>query len=111
MWPVFFYHSNHFQFLRATAKGLKCQMQMQLLKYLDSWCRLVFFLSFFYAVSWFPSLHLTLSSCLSPGIEHIGVTHFHHLCWVVCVAVTLCLSKAPAAQRPHCESHNKVFKF
>ena len=60
-----------------------------------------------------PSLHITLHTCFShPGdITLTGVTHFQHLHWVLCAAATLCLSESPAAQRPHCVSHNKVFKF
>lgn len=105
---------NHFYFLSASAEGLKCQMQMQLLRYLDSYLLCFFYPSFILSVGWFqcPSKPCTsLSVPVSPRGHSTGVTHFPHLCWVLWITATLCLSKVPAAQRPHCVSHNKVFKF
>lgn len=74
------------------------------------------FLSSFYSVNQLlsvplQSLHITPHTCFSQGTRRCGVTHSHHLPWVSCVTTTICLSKSPAAQRPGCVSHEKVFKF
>lgn len=101
MWPVFFYHSNHFQFLRATAKGLKCQMQMQLLKYLDSWCRLVFFfcLSFMLSVGFQASISLSVAVCpqgLNTLVSLTSITFAG-----LCVSLSLSASQKHLQHKDH----------
>lgn len=99
-------------FYSSSAEGLKCQMQMQLQKYLDPYCCLCFSPPFILSISCFQCASKLCTPLPVPqGTQRSGVTHFHHLCWLPCVTAAICLSTLPAAQRPHCVSHNKVFKF